>query len=85
MFPNREVYPFEKNNNKNMQKLFKISFLKHFLLKVVLINKDTSELIDFLKQLLNIIFYLLDLPWVRALALEKKYHVDFVTQDIVRQ
>lgn len=62
MLPNREVYPFEKNNNKNMQKLFKISFLKHFLLKVVLINKDTSELIDFLKQLLNIIFYLLDLP-----------------------
>lgn len=43
-------------------------------------QKHTSELIDFLKQLLNIIFYLLDLPWVRALALEKEYH--FVSQII---
>lgn len=45
-------------------------------------QKHTSELIDFLKQLLNVIFYLLDLPWVRALALEKEYHGDFVSQII---
>lgn len=69
MLPNKEMYPFEKNNsNKLMQKLSKISFLKHpfwylsLLFKVKERKKDTSELIDFLKQLLNIIFYLLDLP-----------------------
>lgn len=30
MLPEKEMYPFEKNNNnKPTQKLFKISFLKH--------------------------------------------------------
>lgn len=47
------------------------------LLKAILRKKDTSELIDFLKQLLNVIFHLLDLPGVCALALEKKYHINF--------
>lgn len=35
----------------------------------------TCELVDFLEQLLNVIFHLFDLPRVSALTLEQNTHI----------